>query len=69
MSALVSPAFLRALAPGVVLPVRADGIVYVPQDAAYVVDGEARPLALDLLEVPALTRLSGAARAVREVAA
>lgn len=69
MTALVSPAFLRTFAPAVVLPVRADGLVLVPQDVLHVVDGETRPLALDLLEVPALTRLSGAAWAVREVAA
>lgn len=69
MSALVSASFLRSFAPDVVLPVRADGLVLVPQAAVYVVDGEVRPLAEDLLEVPALTRLRGTARAVREVAA
>lgn len=69
MSALVSASFLRSFAPDVVLPVHADGLVLVPEAAVYVVDGEVRLLALDLLEVPTLTRLSGAARALREVAA
>lgn len=68
MSALVSADFLRAFAPEVVLPVRRDGLVLVPEKALYVVDGEARPLALDLLEEPALVRLGGAARVAREAA-
>lgn len=39
-----------------------------PQEAPYVVEGEARPLAMAPVEIPALARLSGAALAVPEAA-
>ena len=75
--ALVSPRFLRGflearggvLAPGgPSLETTAAGLLLAPSTALYVVDGEERPLADELLEIPALTRLGGASRAASEAA-
>jgi len=75
--ALVSPSALRAfladrggvLAPGgPSLEATPADLLLVPSSALYVADGEARPLAEDLLEIPALLRLADASRAASEAA-
>lgn len=68
MSALVTWPALRAFltargadrASSFALSASLDGTVLVPEAAVYRVDGQARPLAEELLEVPALTRLQPA---------
>lgn len=77
MSALVSRPALRAFLAarggslsiaGPSLEAMPDGLLLVPAAAVYVADDEARHLAEELLEIPALTRLGGASRVASEAA-
>lgn len=66
-------AFLAArggvLAPGgPSLEATAAGLLFAPSTALYVADGEERPLADELLEIPAFLRLADASRVSSEAA-